>query len=115
MLVNFCMLKSWKINLILLFFFFCRFFKQMLIIFLIQNLASAVFRLIGGVCRSMIVAHTGGALVLFIVFLLSGFILPIGWFFLDKNIHFVLFVGRRLRDYDLIFLSCLISSFFVKV
>ncbi|XP_034695525.1 ABC transporter G family member 42-like [Vitis riparia] len=54
-----------------------RFFKQMLMIFLIQQMASGVFRLIGGVCRSMIVAHTGGALVLFIVFLLSGFILPL--------------------------------------
>lgn len=60
----------------------------MLMIFLIQQMASGVFRLIGGVCRSMIVAHTGGALVLFIVFLLSGFVLPLGWSFSEKNIHF---------------------------
>lgn len=53
-----------------------RFFKQLLLIFSIQQMASGVFRLIAGVCRTMIIANTGGALTLLLVFLLGGFILP---------------------------------------
>ncbi|KAL5822739.1 hypothetical protein ACOSQ4_020639 [Xanthoceras sorbifolium] len=53
-----------------------RFFKQLLVVFLIQQMASGLFRLIAGVCRTMIIANTGGALSLLLVFLLGGFILP---------------------------------------
>ncbi|XP_047340987.1 ABC transporter G family member 35-like [Impatiens glandulifera] len=53
-----------------------RFFKQLLIIFLIQQLAAGLFRLISGVCRTMVIASTGGTLVLLLVFQLGGFILP---------------------------------------
>ncbi|KAL5976777.1 transcription factor [Asimina triloba] len=55
-----------------------RFFKQLLVVFLIQQTASGLFRLIAGVCRTMIIANTGGALMLLIVFMLGGFILPKG-------------------------------------
>ncbi|KAK0598474.1 hypothetical protein LWI29_034970 [Acer saccharum] len=55
-----------------------RFFKQLLLVFLIQQMASGLFRLIAGVCRTMIIANTGGALTLLLVFLLGGFILPKG-------------------------------------
>ncbi|OAY53076.1 ABC transporter G family member 36 isoform X3 [Manihot esculenta] len=55
-----------------------RFFKQTLLIFLIQQMAAGLFRLMAGVCRTMIIAHTGGALALLILFLLGGFILPRG-------------------------------------
>lgn len=55
-----------------------RFFKQFLLIFLIQQMAAGMFRLIAGVCRTMIIANTGGALTLLLVFLLGGFILPKG-------------------------------------
>ncbi|XP_047316976.1 ABC transporter G family member 35-like [Impatiens glandulifera] len=53
-----------------------RFFKQLLIVFLIQQMAAGVFRLISGVCRTMVIASTGGALILLLIFLLGGFILP---------------------------------------
>ncbi|GMN37140.1 hypothetical protein TIFTF001_006570 [Ficus carica] len=53
-----------------------RFFKQLLLLFLTQQMAAGIFRLIAGVCRTMIIANTGGALVLFLVFLLGGFIIP---------------------------------------
>ncbi|XP_030972075.1 ABC transporter G family member 29-like [Quercus lobata] len=53
-----------------------RFFKQLLLIFLIQQMAAGIFRLISAVCRTMIIANTGGALTLLLVFLLGGFILP---------------------------------------
>ncbi|KAH0773181.1 hypothetical protein KY290_010318 [Solanum tuberosum] len=53
-----------------------RFFKQLLLIFLIQQMATGIFRLIAGVCRKMVIAHTGGSLTLLLVFLLGGFILP---------------------------------------
>lgn len=53
-----------------------RFFKQFLLIFLIQQMAAALFRLIAGLCRTMIIANTGGSLSLLIVFMLGGFILP---------------------------------------
>lgn len=52
------------------------FFKQFLLIFVIQQMAAGIFRLTAGVCRTMIIANTGGALTLLLVFLLGGFILP---------------------------------------
>ncbi|KAL8224639.1 hypothetical protein R6Q59_000269 [Mikania micrantha] len=55
-----------------------RFFKQFLLIFLVQQMAAGIFRVIAGVCRTMIIANTGGALTLLLVFLLGGFILPKG-------------------------------------
>ncbi|KAK4479596.1 hypothetical protein RD792_015114 [Penstemon davidsonii] len=54
-----------------------RFFKQLLWVFLIQQMAAGVFRLIAGICRTMIISKTGGSLTLLLVFLLGGFILPI--------------------------------------
>ncbi|CAA2946671.1 ABC transporter G family member 29-like [Olea europaea subsp. europaea] len=53
-----------------------RFFKHLLLVFLIQQMAAGLFRLIAGLCRTMIIAHTGGALSLLLVMLLGGFILP---------------------------------------
>ncbi|XP_057834764.2 ABC transporter G family member 36 [Cryptomeria japonica] len=53
-----------------------RFFRQFLIIFLVHQMASSLFRLIAGVCRTMIIANTGGSLSLLIIFMLGGFILP---------------------------------------
>ncbi|KAK9906144.1 hypothetical protein M0R45_002850 [Rubus argutus] len=55
-----------------------RFFKQLLLVFLIQQMAAGLFRLIAGVCRTMIIANTGGTLTLLVVFMLGGFILPKG-------------------------------------
>ncbi|WCJ40953.1 ABC transporter G family member 36 [Euphorbia peplus] len=55
-----------------------RFFKHWLVIFLIQQMAAGLFRLMAGVCRAMIIAHTGGAISLLLLFLLGGFILPKG-------------------------------------
>ncbi|KFK42381.1 hypothetical protein AALP_AA2G248800 [Arabis alpina] len=55
-----------------------RFFKQFLLVFLIQQMAAAIFRLIASVCRTMMIANTGGALTLLLVFLLGGFLLPRG-------------------------------------
>ncbi|KAL3824398.1 hypothetical protein ACJIZ3_020427 [Penstemon smallii] len=54
-----------------------RFFKQLLWVFLIQQMAAGVFRLIAGICRTMIISKTGGSLTILLVFLLGGFILPI--------------------------------------
>uniref|UniRef100_A0A5B6YTB6 Putative Pleiotropic drug resistance protein 12 n=1 Tax=Davidia involucrata TaxID=16924 RepID=A0A5B6YTB6_DAVIN len=54
------------------------FFKQLLVVFLIQQMAAGLFRLIAGMCRTMIIANTGGALSLLLVFMLGGFILPKG-------------------------------------
>ncbi|PKI71011.1 hypothetical protein CRG98_008592, partial [Punica granatum] len=53
-----------------------RFFKQMLLVFLIQQMAAGLYRVIAGVCRTEIIASTGGALMLLLVFLLGGFIIP---------------------------------------
>ncbi|XP_002515969.2 ABC transporter G family member 29 [Ricinus communis] len=61
-----------------------RFFKQLVLVFLIQQMAAAIFRLIASLCRTMIIANTGGALILLLIFMLGGFILhkgeiPRGW------------------------------------
>ncbi|XP_062178966.1 ABC transporter G family member 42-like [Phragmites australis] len=53
-----------------------RFFKHLLLVFLIQQMAGGLFRATAGLCRSMIVANTGGALSLLIFFVLGGFLLP---------------------------------------
>lgn len=43
-------------------------------------MAAGVFRLIAGICRSMIIANTGGSLILLLIFLLGGFLIPRGEF-----------------------------------
>ncbi|KAI4381898.1 hypothetical protein MLD38_007920 [Melastoma candidum] len=53
-----------------------RFFKQLLVVFLIQQMATGLFRFIAGVCKTEIIASSGGSLVLFLVFMQGGFILP---------------------------------------
>ncbi|KAL6876398.1 hypothetical protein ACP4OV_012970 [Aristida adscensionis] len=53
-----------------------RFFKHLLLVFLIQQMAGGLFRATAALCRSMIIAHTGGALSLLIFFVLGGFLLP---------------------------------------
>ncbi|KDP40866.1 hypothetical protein JCGZ_24865 [Jatropha curcas] len=55
-----------------------RFFKHLLLVFLTQQMAAGIFRLIAGVCRTMIIANTGGVLILLLIFLLGGFIIPKG-------------------------------------
>ncbi|KAJ9179246.1 hypothetical protein P3X46_011056 [Hevea brasiliensis] len=55
-----------------------RFFKHLLLVFLTQQMAAGLFRLIAGVCRTMIIANTGGVLILLLIFLLGGFIIPKG-------------------------------------
>ncbi|KAF8652022.1 hypothetical protein HU200_062964 [Digitaria exilis] len=56
-----------------------RFFKHLLLVFLVQQMAGGLFRAIAGLCRSMIIAHTGGALSLLLFFVLGGFLLPKGF------------------------------------
>ncbi|TVU07859.1 hypothetical protein EJB05_41231 [Eragrostis curvula] len=53
-----------------------RFFKHLLLVFLIQQMAGGLFRATAALCRSMIIANTGGALSLLIFFVLGGFLLP---------------------------------------
>ncbi|MCO5565028.1 hypothetical protein L7F22_018698 [Adiantum nelumboides] len=53
-----------------------RFFRQYLLLLLMHQMSSSLFRLIGGFCRSMILANTGGSFVLLIIFMLGGFIIP---------------------------------------
>lgn len=52
-----------------------RFFKQYLILFLINQMASALFRIVAGLARTMILANTFGAFAMLIFFALGGFIL----------------------------------------
>ncbi|KAH7857712.1 hypothetical protein Vadar_015713 [Vaccinium darrowii] len=55
-----------------------RFFKQLLVVFLIQQMAAGLFRVVAGVSRTYTVANTGGSLSVLLIFLLGGFILPRG-------------------------------------
>ncbi|KAF2323470.1 hypothetical protein GH714_035632 [Hevea brasiliensis] len=41
-----------------------RFFKHLALVFLTQQMAAGIFRLIAGLCRTMIIANTGGAFAL---------------------------------------------------
>jgi len=53
-----------------------RFFRAYLLLFLMHQLSSSMFRLIAGLCRTMVVANTGGTFALLIIFMLGGFIIP---------------------------------------
>lgn len=55
-----------------------RFIKQLLLVFVTQLMAAGMFRLIAGLCRTMVIANTGGSVVLLLVFELGGFLLPRG-------------------------------------
>ncbi|KAK1412286.1 hypothetical protein QVD17_33413 [Tagetes erecta] len=55
-----------------------RFFKHFLLTFLIQQMASGIFRMIAAVCRTMTIANTAGTLILQSCFLLGGIVLPKG-------------------------------------
>ncbi|VVA97859.1 unnamed protein product [Arabis nemorensis] len=57
---------------------FIRFLKHLLVIFLTQQMAGSIFRFSAATCRSMILANTGGSLVVMLLFLLGGFIVPRG-------------------------------------
>ncbi|XP_076952055.1 pleiotropic drug resistance protein 1-like isoform X2 [Bidens hawaiensis] len=52
-----------------------RFFKQYLMLLLVNQMSSGLFRFIGAMGRNMIVAYTFGAFALLLVFALSGFVL----------------------------------------
>jgi ABC-type multidrug transport system permease subunit len=41
-----------------------------------HQMSSAMFRAIAGLCRTMVVANTGGSFALLIIFMLGGFIMP---------------------------------------
>ncbi|KAG0587732.1 hypothetical protein KC19_2G187600 [Ceratodon purpureus] len=53
-----------------------RFFKQFLLLFLIQQQAGGMLRFIGGICRTITLGYTLGWIVLLIFFMLGGFIMP---------------------------------------
>uniref|UniRef100_A0ACD5Z8H8 Uncharacterized protein n=1 Tax=Avena sativa TaxID=4498 RepID=A0ACD5Z8H8_AVESA len=55
-----------------------RFFRQFLALFATHQMAMALFRLLGAVLKSVVVANTFGMFVLLIVFIFGGFIIPRG-------------------------------------
>ncbi|XP_050239621.1 ABC transporter G family member 31 isoform X2 [Quercus robur] len=55
-----------------------RFFRFMLILFSIHQMALGLFRMMASISRDMILANTFGSAALLIVFLLGGFIIPKG-------------------------------------
>lgn len=53
-----------------------RFFKQFLLLFLIQQQAGGMFRFVGGVCRTITLGFTLGWILILLIFMLGGFIMP---------------------------------------
>ncbi|KAG6550030.1 hypothetical protein Mapa_008543 [Marchantia paleacea] len=53
-----------------------RFFRQLLLFTCVHQMSSALFRLIAGLSRTMIVANTGGSFSLLVIFVLGGFLVP---------------------------------------
>ncbi|KAL6615974.1 hypothetical protein ACP70R_038244 [Stipagrostis hirtigluma subsp. patula] len=53
-----------------------RLFKHLIVVFLIQQMAAGVFRLVAGICRTVVITNTGGTLAVLVMFVLGGFILP---------------------------------------
>lgn len=55
-----------------------RFFRFMLLLFALHQMALGLFRTIAALARDMIIANTFGSAGLLIIFLLGGFIIPKG-------------------------------------
>ncbi|KAE8792534.1 ABC transporter G family member 48 [Hordeum vulgare] len=55
-----------------------RFFRQLLAFFATHQMAMALFRFLGAVLKSMVVANTFGMFVQLIIFIFGGFIIPRG-------------------------------------
>ncbi|XP_024532572.1 ABC transporter G family member 29 [Selaginella moellendorffii] len=53
-----------------------KFFRHVLLMLLVNQMSSSLFRLIAGVCRTMVVANTGGSLLILLFVVLSGFLIP---------------------------------------
>ncbi|QCE00887.1 ABC transporter G family member 31 [Vigna unguiculata] len=53
-----------------------RFFRYMLLLFLMHQMALGLFRMMAAIARDMVLANTYGSASLLIVFLLGGFIIP---------------------------------------
>ncbi|EAZ13392.1 hypothetical protein OsJ_03311 [Oryza sativa Japonica Group] len=53
-----------------------RFFKHLLVVFMLQQMAAGLFRVTAGLCRTVVVTNTAGSLAVLIMFVLGGFILP---------------------------------------
>lgn len=56
----------------------CRLLKQYLLLVLVNQMASGLFRFIASVGRNMIIANTFGSLILLVVVVMSGFIMSRG-------------------------------------
>ena len=52
-----------------------RFFKQMLLLFMVEQMAGGMFRFFGALCRTMILAQTFGFVIILIMFMCGGFLL----------------------------------------
>jgi hypothetical protein len=55
---------------------FGRFFRQFFLLVTVQQMTGGLFRFIGGMCRSMIKAHSVGFVTILLFFMLGGFIIP---------------------------------------
>lgn len=55
-----------------------RFFRYMLILFVMHQMALGLFRMMAAIARDMVLANTYGSASLLVVFLLGGFIVPKG-------------------------------------
>ncbi|CAM8992214.1 unnamed protein product [Rhodiola kirilowii] len=55
-----------------------RFFRYMLLLFAIHQMALGLFRMMASLARDIIIANTFGSAALFIIFLMGGFIIPKG-------------------------------------
>ncbi|KAL3740885.1 hypothetical protein ACJRO7_022073 [Eucalyptus globulus] len=53
-----------------------RFFRFMLLLFAVHQMALGLFRMMATIARDMVVANTFGSAALLVIFLLSGFIIP---------------------------------------
>ena len=56
----------------------CRLFRQYLLLLFLNQMASALFRLIAAAGRNIVVANTFGSFALLLLFVLGGFVLSRG-------------------------------------
>lgn len=64
-----------------------RFFKQLLALFGVHQMALSLFRFLAAIGRTQVVANTLGSLTLLLVFVLGGFIVAKGWNYISLFIY----------------------------
>jgi hypothetical protein len=90
-----------------------RFFRQFIAFFATHQMAMALFRFLGAVLKTMVVANTFGMFVLLIIFIFGGFVIRRSKYAIIL-IHFFISLDTRSHQNPIIYMdgSNLLTSYY---